>query len=179
MRTVINPVVWSYFEFGVGLEAHQQNTVAQLDEVGWPKEGFYRDNGGYCFPESRYDLVDSWIPGLEKRVETACSDGIIDRCLRDYLFVNNAVGVINALSVGRTADETTLLKVFREEIASLVEIEPATSSLLSVLLDSDQIPCKGNLFTRFEGYDELDSTLDDESVYVEIENPLATLFRPA
>jgi len=179
LRTVIHPVVWSYFKLGVGLEAHQQNTVVRLDEDGWPKEGFYRDNGGYCFPRSRYDLVDSWIPGLENRVETVCSDEIIDRCLRYYLFINNAFGVINALGVGRAADETTLLKVLREEIASLVEIEPATSDLLSVLLDSDQIPCKGNLFTRFEGYDELDSTLDDESVYVEIANPLTTPFRPS
>lgn len=169
--------MWSYFKLDVGLEAHQQNTVVRLGEGGWPKEGFYPDNGGYCFPRSRYDLVDSWIPGLENRVETVCSDGIIDRCLRYYLFINNAFGVINALGVGGSADETTLVKVLCEGIPSLVEVEPATSDLLSVLLDSDQIPCKGNLFTRFEGYDELDSTLDDELAYVEITNPLAASFR--
>ena len=57
-------------------------------------------------------------------------------------------------------------------------MEPATSDLLSVLLDSDQIPCKENLLTGVKRSDELDSIINDESVYTETETPLATLLGP-
>lgn len=42
----VRPVVWLYFQQGVGLEAHQQNTLVRLDDDGRPTAGFYRDNQG-------------------------------------------------------------------------------------------------------------------------------------
>ncbi|WP_459193179.1 IucA/IucC family protein [Halosimplex sp. J119] len=178
LAVTVRPAVWSYFELGVGFEAHQQNTVVKLDTDGWPKAGFYRDNGGYCFPESRYDRVDTWVPGLDERVETVCADAVTDRCLRYYLFINNAFGVVNALGVGGVVEESTLLADLRSEVSSLAEDEPPASNLVSALLEDRQIPCKGNLRTRFAGCDELASSLDAESVYIDIENPLVTKVSP-
>jgi siderophore synthetase component len=174
LAVTVRPVLWAYFELGVGVEAHQQNTLVRLDEDGWPAEGYYRDNQGYYFPESRYEQVDDWLPGVGERADTLCPDAVADERLRYYVVLNNAFGVVNALGVAGLADETELLAVLREELDALAEYEPPESDLVSTLLSEPEIPCKGNLLTRFEGLDELEGSLENQSVYTDIENPLVT-----
>lgn len=174
LAVTLRPVLWSYFELGVGVEAHQQNTLVGLDDEGWPAEGYYRDNQGYYFPESRYERVDEWLPGVGERADTVCPDAIADERLRYYTVCNNAFGVVNALGVAGLADESALLTDLREELLALQEYEPSESTLVSALLTQERIPCKGNLLTRFEGLDELENSLENQSVYVDIENPVVT-----
>lgn len=174
LAVTVRPALWSYFVLGVGFEAHQQNTVLRLDEDGWPVTGYYRDNGGYCFPESRVHLVEDWLPDLRERVETVSADAVTDRCLRYYCVLNNAFGVCNALGVAGLADESDLLGALRSELRRLAAYEPPESDLVTVLLEDASVPCKANLCTRFEGRDELTSALESESVYVDVANPLVT-----
>jgi siderophore synthetase component len=174
LAVTVRPVLWAYFELGVGVEAHQQNTLVRLDADGWPEAGFYRDNQGYYFPESRYDRVESWLPGVGERAETICPDAVADERLRYYIVLNNALGVVNALGVGGVADETELLADLRDELDRLTDHEPTESDLVSRLLTDAEIPCKGNLLTRFEGLDELENSIENQSVYTDIENPLVT-----
>lgn len=174
LARLVRPTIWSYFELGVGFEAHQQNTLLELDDDGWPIGGYYRDNEGFYFPESRYDRVDEWVPGLRDRIDMVCADSVADECIRYYTVINNVFGVINALGVAGIVDERILLESLRDELLELREFEPAESSLVSALLEKRQIPCKGNLRTRFEGRDELAFDLEEESTYVDIENPLVT-----
>lgn len=174
LAVTVRPVLWAYFELGVGVEAHQQNTLVRLDADGWPEAGFYRDNQGYYFPESRYEQVDSWLPGVGERAETICPDAVADERLRYYIVLNNALGVVNALGVGGVADETELLADLRDELDRLTDHEPTESDLVSRLLTDAEIPCKGNLLTRFEGLDELENSIENQSVYTDIENPLVT-----
>ncbi|WP_058992463.1 IucA/IucC family siderophore biosynthesis protein [Haloarcula sp. CBA1127] len=174
LAVLLKPVIWMYLELGVGLEAHQQNTLIRLDIDGWPVEGFYRDNEGFYLPESRCEEIEGWLPGITDRVDTVCPDSIADECIRYYTVINNAFGVINALGVAGLVDETTLLKSLRSAIADLAEHEPAASSFATALLEESHIPAKGNLRTRFEGRDELAAPLEEESVYISVENPLVT-----
>ncbi|WP_128477222.1 IucA/IucC family protein [Halorussus pelagicus] len=174
LAVTLRPTLWSYFELGVGFEAHQQNTLVELDSDGWPTAGYYRDNEGFYFPESRYDRVEEWVPGLREQVDMVCADDVADECIRYYTVVNNAFGVVNALGVAGLTDETALLEDLRAELSSLAEYEPPESSLVSALLERRRIPCKANLLTRFEGRDELAFDLENESVYVDIDNPLVT-----
>ncbi len=174
LAVTVRPVLWAYFELGVGVEAHQQNTLVRLDDDGWPAEGFYRDNQGYYFPESRYEQVDEWLPGVGERADTVCPDAVADERLRYYVILNNALGVVNALGVAGVADETELLAGLREELSALADHEPVESNLVGKLLSDAEIPCKGNLLTRFEGLDELEGSLENQSVYTDIENPLVT-----
>ncbi|AHG01475.1 iron transporter (plasmid) [Halostagnicola larsenii XH-48] len=174
LAVTVRPILWTYFELGVGMEAHQQNTLLRLNEAGWPAEGYYRDNQGYYFPESRYERVDAWLPGVGDRAGTICPDSVADERLRYYIICNNAFGVVNALGVAGLAPERALLDDLRSALESLRVSEPPSSELVSVSLTESQIPCKGNLLTRFRGLDELEESLENQSVYVDIENPIVT-----
>jgi siderophore synthetase component len=174
LAVTVRPVLWAYFELGVGVEAHQQNTLVRLDDEGWPVEGFYRDNQGYYFPESRYGRVDEWLPGVGERADTVCPEAVSDERLRYYVVLNNAFGVVNALGAGGVVDERALLADLRAELESLADHEPDESALVSRLLSERRVPCKANLLTRFEGLDELVNSLENQSVYTDVENPLVT-----
>ncbi len=92
--------------------------------------------------------------------------------------LNNALGVINAFGTAGLVDEGRLLDVLRAELESLREFDRPGTAILDPLLESDTVPCKANLLTRFRGLDELDApSLDEQSVYADVRNPLVD--RPA
>ncbi|WP_227355084.1 IucA/IucC family protein [Haladaptatus salinisoli] len=167
----IRPVLWLYLTYGVGLEAHQQNGVLTLRD-GYPAEYRYRDNQGYYFAESTRDEVDDLLPGVAERADTLVADAVADERIRYYVVLNNAFGVVNAFGTAGLADERDLLAVLREELESLREFDREESSLVSSLLSDRRLPCKANLLTRFRGMDELTGSLENQSVYTEIPNPL-------
>jgi siderophore synthetase component len=170
----IRPVLWLYLVGGVGLEAHQQNSVLVLDE-GYPSECYYRDNQGFYFPESQYERVEGYLPGVGERADTVCTDALADERLRYYVVLNNALGVINAFGCAGLVDERRLLGVLREELAVIHErYDRPSSTLLDALLTEETVPCKSNLLTRFHGLDELENDLENQSVYTDVDNPLVT-----
>ncbi|ELZ16405.1 IucA/IucC family protein [Natrinema thermotolerans DSM 11552] len=169
----VRPLLWLYLERGIGLEAHQQNSVLTLDEAGYPDEFRYRDNQGYYFPESAYDRLEAVCPGIGERANSICPDAVADERIRYYVVLNNALGVINAFGTAGLVDETRLLAILREELESLREFDRPGTSILDPLLESETVPRKANLLTRFRGLDELDApSLDEQSVYAEVRNPL-------
>lgn len=169
----IEPLLWLYLERGLGLEAHQQNSVLELDS-GYPDAFYYRDNQGFYFPESVYEDLDALLPGVGERADTICPDSVADERIRYYVLLNNAFGVINAFGTAGLIDERRLLGLLREKLESLEAHDRASSSLLDGVLSESSIPCKANLLTRFHDMDELVGSLANQSVYVDIENPLVT-----
>ncbi|HET7323094.1 MAG TPA: IucA/IucC family protein [Halococcus sp.] len=171
----IRPVVWLYLEQGVGVEAHQQNSVLTLDEDGYPSEFRYRDNQGFYFPESQYSDVEEYLPGVGGRADTVCADTIADERLRYYVILNNALDVINAFGSAGIIGERRLLSLLREELERARErYDRPSSAFLDPLLESSTVPCKANLLTRFRGLDELENDLENQSVYTDVKNPLIT-----
>lgn len=171
----IRPVLWLYLVGGVGVEAHQQNSVLTLDEAGYPDAFRYRDNQGFYFPESRYARVESYLPGVGERADTRCPESVADERLRYYVVLNNAFGVVNAFGSAGLVDERRLLRLLRDELERARErYEPDSSAFLAPLLDSPTVPCKANLLTRFRGLDELEGDLANQSVYTDVNNPLVT-----
>ncbi|ELY84580.1 IucA/IucC family protein [Natrinema altunense] len=169
----IRPLLWLYLERGIGLEAHQQNSVLTLDEAGYPDEFRYRDNQGYYFPESAAERLEDICPGVGERAGTVCPDAVADERIRYYVVLNNALGVINAFGTAGLVDEGRLLDVLRAELESLREFDRPGTAILDPLLESETVPCKANLLTRFRGLDELDApSLDEQSVYADVRNPL-------
>ncbi|WP_137290997.1 IucA/IucC family protein [Natronorubrum halophilum] len=169
----VRPLLWLYLERGLGLEAHQQNSVLTLDDAGYPAEFRYRDNQGYYLPEGAYDRIEPLLPGVGERAGTICPDAVADERIRYYVILNNAFGVINAFGTAGLVDENRLLDALREQLESLRAFDRPTTSILDPLLESPTVPCKANLLTRFRGLDELEApSLDEQSVYADVPNPL-------
>jgi len=117
--------------------------------------------------------VTAILPGLGEASESIFPETPADERLLYYPFLNNALGVINALGVAGCIDERVLLS----DLRALLERERARSgrypaTLLDRLLDDQAWPCKANLLTRMS--DLVARAGDDASgsVYVTIPNPL-------
>lgn len=169
----LRPILWLYLERGLGVEAHQQNGVLALED-GYPDSFYYRDNQGFYFPESQYDELDSLLPGVGERADTICPDAVADERIRYYVVLNNLFGVINAFGSAGLVDERDLLEILREELEHCRKFDRDSSSLLDGLLEDETLPCKANLLTRFHDMDELVGSLENQSVYAEVENPIVT-----
>ncbi|MFB7504794.1 IucA/IucC family protein [Streptomyces broussonetiae] len=173
LEQVVRPVLWLDGEAGIALEAHQQNTLLLLDRDGWPAGGRYRDNQGYYFRESRRAELDARLPGIGEHSDTFVSDEVTDERFAYYLAINNVLGLIGAFGSQHLADERLLLAAFRRFLSDLASGPTALRTPLPRhLLDSPVLRCKANLLTRLRGLDELVGSVDTQSVYVTITNPL-------
>jgi siderophore synthetase component len=150
---VLVPMLHLYAETGIGLEAHQQNTLVRLDDAGRVAGGAYRDNQGYYLASSYLrGLLD--VTGLRDSTLAVVDDAIVDDRLTYYLLHNQALAVVGSLAVDGLADEDALLEVVRDRL-------------------SEALPsCKANMMTRLRGIDEVVAPLDAQSVYLDVPNPL-------
>ena len=177
---VLVPMLRLYAETGIGLEAHQQNTLVRVDPAGRVTGGAFRDNQGYY-------LAASHLPGLLARTGADTStlavvaDEVVDERLSYYLLRNQALAVVGCLAVDGLADERDLLAVLadrlRAALPALAEAGPDGDRLARRWLTSDTLPCKANLLTRLHGIDEVLAPLDAQSVYRELPNPLREVTR--
>jgi siderophore synthetase component len=169
---VIAPLLRLFGDLGLCMEPHQQNVLLEL-ERGWPARGVYRDSQGYFHREAAHGDITTIVPGIGEASESIFPEALADERLVYYPFVNNALGVINALGVAGCIDERVLLG----DLRALLERERARgwrypATLLDRLLDDERWPCKANLLTRIDDLDELAGDFDAQSVYVTIANPL-------
>jgi siderophore synthetase component/RimJ/RimL family protein N-acetyltransferase len=167
---VVRSLIRLYLDVGLCFEAHQQNTLVEL-EGGWPVRGVYRDSQGYFHREAAHADLVHVVPGLGEATESIFPESLADERLVYYLFVNLTLGVVNAL--GECVDEGVLLADLRRLLAderARGGRYPAT--LLDRLLDDERWPCKANLLTRARDMDELVGDIADQSVYVTVPNPL-------
>ncbi|WP_228980288.1 IucA/IucC family siderophore biosynthesis protein [Streptomyces sp. DH12] len=169
---VVGPVLWLYAAYGLGLEAHQQNTLVTLDGDGWPAGGRYRDNQGYYFSPDRSGALYGWVPGVGRDLGTYVADDVIDERLAYYVGINNMLGLAGALGSQGLADEVRLLRHADRFLADAAAAHGDRLRLASLLREEPTLRCKANLLTRVRGMDELTGPLEEQSVYVDIPNPL-------
>lgn len=165
---VIAPVLWLYHTYGLGLEAHQQNTLVVLDENGWPCGGWYRDNQGYYISNRRAAELERFAPGAGVDGDNRCDEAVIDERLGYYIGINNLLGLVGAFGAQGIADERRLLAVLHKRLDRF-----AALPLARMLARSATLRCKANLLTRVDGLDELVGPLETQSVYCDIPNPFA------
>ncbi|MBV8932561.1 MAG: siderophore synthetase, partial [Kutzneria sp.] len=98
-----------------------------------------------------------------------------------YLLRNQALAVVGCLGAEGLADERELLAALasrlRAALPELAEAGPDGDRLARRWLDSETLPCKGNLLTRLHGIDEVLAPLDAQSVYFDAPNPLREALR--
>ncbi|MFF8382958.1 IucA/IucC family protein [Streptomyces kanasensis] len=169
---VVGPVLWLYATYGLGLEAHQQNTLVTVDGDGWPAGGRYRDNQGYYFSPGRSDALYGWVPGVGRDLGTYVADDVIDERLAYYVGINNLLGLAGALGSQWLADEARLLRHADRFLADAAAAHGDRLRLASLLREEPTLRCKANLLTRVRGMDELTGPLEAQSVYVDIPNPV-------
>ncbi|WP_173019449.1 IucA/IucC family protein [Streptomyces alkaliphilus] len=174
LRTVVAPVLWLDAVVGVALEAHQQNTLVRLDSEGFPDGGWYRDNQGYYFRESRREELDRLLPGIGVESDTFVTDAVTDERFSYYLGINHILGLVGAMGSQRLLDEDRALRLVADFLRTRARPEgdrPASTTARR-LLELDPLPCKANLLTRVHDMDELEGPVDGQSVYVPWRNPL-------
>lgn len=174
---VLLPMLHLYAATGIGLEAHQQNTLVRLDGDGRIVGGAFRDNQGYYLASSHLPSVLSRL-GSDNSTLAVVDDPLVDERLSYYLLRNQALAVVGGLAVDGLAEEADLLAVLagrlRDALPTLAEAGPDGDRLARRWLDSDSLPCKANLLTRLHGIDEVLAPLDAQSVYLDAPNPLRT-----
>jgi siderophore synthetase component len=172
---VLIPMLHLYAETGIGLEAHQQNTLVRLDGAGRIKGGAYRDNQGYYLASS-YLRGLLGVTGLRDSTLAVVDDPIVDDRLTYYLLHNQALAVVGCLAADGVTDEASLLEVARERLTVALPLlkaaGPSGDRLARRWLEADTLPCKANMLTRLRGIDEVVAPLDAQSVYLDIPNPL-------
>ncbi|MFD2672394.1 IucA/IucC family protein [Marinicrinis sediminis] len=172
LNVSFKPMMWLFLTYGIALEAHQQNSLLQLSEGGYPSHFYYRDNQGYYYCHSTLERLKALVPGLDEKSHTACEDAVGDERFRYYFFLNNLFGVVNGFGSAGLIREEELLDMLREELQKLRPENREPSRLIASLLDDEQLPCKANLLTRLHDMDELVGPMESQSVYVRIPNPL-------
>lgn len=175
LDTVVTPVLWLYATYGLGLEAHQQNTLVVLDEDGMPAGGRFRDNQGYYFSPTRSSALHDWIPDAGRHLGTFVDDEVIDERLAYYVGINNMLGVVGALGSEGLVAEDVLLRRAADWLDALAVEHGDRLRLARQLRSAPTLRCKANLLTRVHGMDELTGPLESQSVYVDIPNPIAEI----
>jgi siderophore synthetase component len=170
-------VLWLYAEHGIGLEAHQQNTLVELDTDGWPVGGRYRDNQGFYFSTSRTDDLRRWAPRAGIDSDALNPEALIDERLGYYLGINNVLGLVGAMGSQGLADEPTLLRSVRRMLRKVAAEHDRVPGVVRALLEDETLPCKANLLTRLEGMDELVGPVATQSVYRPVPNPVVQVTR--
>ncbi|MFG6148090.1 IucA/IucC family protein [Halobacillus sp. B23F22_1] len=165
----LKPVLWLFENYGVALEAHQQNSLIRLSE-GYPEAFYYRDNQGYYFSEDQAYKLKEYLPDLNNSSDTICKDEVAVERLRYYFFFNHIFGLINSFGSNGLVREEVLFDLLREELQKHNKANP----LIHSLLYEKNLPCKANLLTRFHDMDELQGSLETQSVYTQVSNPLVS-----
>jgi siderophore synthetase component len=173
LKVVALPALWLYAAHGIGLEGHQQNILVTLDTDGWPAGGWYRDNQGYYLAASRAAALLVRLPGAADGLSAVFDDALVDERVGYYLGVNNLLGLVGAFGSQGLAQETDLLVRLRRALLRFATDHRPAPGVVHSLLEAPVLRCKANLLTSLDGRDELEGDVENQSIYVEIPNPLA------
>ena len=166
----LNPLMYVYHRYGMAFESHQQNVLVELKD-GWPQWLWLRDNQGFYYIEELADEILQQFPELHDKAHAVGSKAFVDERFSYYFFGNTLFGIINAIGATGFVSEQDLLSVLQQHLFDLLKQYPE-SSLIQSLLYQPTLPYKGNLLTRLYELDELIAPVENQSVYIQLANPL-------
>ena len=111
------------------------------------------------------------FPELNDKAHAVGSKAFVDERFSYYFFGNTLFGIINAIGATGFVSEQDLLSVLQQHLFDLLKQYPE-SSLIQSLLYQPTLPYKGNLLTRLHELDELIAPVENQSVYIQLANPL-------
>jgi len=166
----LSPLMYVYHRYGMAFESHQQNVLVELND-GWPQWLWLRDNQGFYYIEEFADEILQQFPELHDKAHAVGSKTFVDERFSYYFFGNTLFGIINAIGATAFVSEQDLLSVLQQHLFDLLKQYP-DSSLIQSLLYQPTLPYKGNLLTRLYELDELIAPVENQSVYIQLANPL-------
>ena len=166
----LSPLMYVYHRYGMAFESHQQNVLVELKD-GWPQWLWLRDNQGFYYIEEFADEILQQFPELHDKAHAVGSKTFVDERFSYYFFGNTLFGIINAIGATGFVSEQDLLSVLQQHLFDLLKQYPE-SSLIQSLLYQPTLPYKGNLLTRLHELDELIAPVENQSVYIQLANPL-------
>ncbi|PVG81985.1 siderophore biosynthesis protein [Nocardioides gansuensis] len=176
LEVVVEPILWLHGTWGIGLEAHLQNVLVELDADGLPCQGWYRDNQGWYAAESAVPRLATILPTVGRDAPLVFADRLVVDRVAYYVGVNHVLGVAAAVAAATAVPEQRLLAVLAEHLEAHLA-GPAPSAVAELLLHAPTLPTKANLLTGVDGRDEVAAPVETQSVYVEIPNPLREVTR--
>ena len=166
----LSPLMYVYHRYGMAFESHQQNVLVELKD-GWPQWLWLRDNQGFYYIEELADEILQQFPELHDKAHAVGSKAFVDERFSYYFFGNTLFGIINAIGATGFVSEQDLLSILQQHLFDLLKQYPE-SSLIQSLLYQPTLPYKGNLLTRLYELDELIAPVENQSVYIQLANPL-------
>ncbi|MCV9962029.1 hypothetical protein OIU34_08970 [Pararhizobium sp. BT-229] len=171
LACAVEPLVQLYDDYGVALEAHQQNSLLDIG-AGYPSVSYYRDNQGFYLSERYRSLLSGHVP----ETETIASLYFVESEIRDrfayYLIVNQVFSIISRMGHDGLCDEGLLLRMLRTQLERYaLRMTGAGRDFARHVLDLPTISSKANLTTRLFDVDELQSD-HAPTLYRPVPNPL-------
>ncbi|MGE7926556.1 IucA/IucC family protein [Lysinibacillus xylanilyticus] len=177
-KCAIEPLLRLYDEYGIALEAHQQNSVLNISS-GYPTTYYYRDNQGYYLSKTYKEELLSIEPSLHETAELFYDDALIHDRFTYYLFMNQLFPIISRFGADQLIDEKILLKWSIDQLHLLEkEFTGLGKAFVRNILKQDELAFKANLLTRFHDVDELEAELE-QAVYTKIPNPFVLQYEEA
>jgi spermidine-citrate ligase len=143
-EVAIVPLLRLYAELGLSVQTDRQNTLLELDG-GWPVHSVLRDARGTIVGQAAHDDIAVGGAGIGEGP-----------------FLDNALGVINALGVAGAIEESELLADLKALLRREHERGDNAATLLERLLTAPTWPCKAQMRTG----------LNEETTYIQLPNPL-------
>lgn len=173
-KCAIESLLRLYDEYGIALEAHQQNSVLNISS-GYPTTYYYRDNQGYYLSKTYKEELLSIEPSLHETEELFYEDALIHDRFTYYLFMNQLFSVISRFGADQLIDEKTLLKWSIDQLHLLEkDFTGNGKAFVRNVLEQEKLAFKANLLTRFHDVDELEAELE-QAVYRKVPNPFYLL----
>ncbi len=171
LTCAVEPLVRLYDDYGVALEAHQQNSLLDIGS-GYATVSYYRDNQGFYLSERYRGLLRGYVP----ETETIASLYFPETEIRDrfayYLIVNQVFSIISRMGHDGLCDEGQLLRMMRTHLEECAQtMTGAGRDFARHILDQPTIASKANLTTRLFDVDELQSD-HAPTLYRPVPNPL-------
>jgi siderophore synthetase component len=167
----VEPLIRLYDDYGVALEAHQQNSLLDVG-TGYPSVSYYRDNQGFYLSERYRSLLAGHVPETQSIASLYFADSEIRDRFAYYLIVNQVFSVISRMGHDGLCDESLLLRMLRAHLERYaLEMSGAGRDFARHILDLPTIISKANLTTRLFDVDELQSG-HAPTLYRPVPNPL-------
>jgi len=157
LTCAVEPLIQLYDDYGVALEAHQQNSLLDVN-AGYPSASYYRDNQGFYLSDRYRGLLCGHVPETETIASLYFPQNEIHDRFAYYLIVNQVFSIISRMGHDGLCDETLLLRALRTHLERCcAKMTGAGRDFVRHVLDLPTISSKANLTTRLFDVDELQS----------------------